>query len=325
MVTIALCAAVAMVVGGCGSSDDQSTSNAGGGSKTRTLRVATVAGVGSLPLRVAYEQGFFRKRGLNLKFTEGADIQTWVAGLGKAYDVSLVTPPILFAAAAKGVPINVISGVSVNTLQRPNQVLFTQKAISSYADLQGKKVGVPTLTGSSAQGVLYLVKHDGGDPAKVKLVQLQYPMEPIFEAGRVDAMVSQLPFWKTLKPGDGVQGEDVTAAAVKAASGGKVDTAVGGMYAASAEFAKSNPDVVKAWHDAMAEAVEYIRQNEAGARQILQSWLHLPAAVAKTTPLVGFDANVTASQLTPLMNISQDLGLLPKPPDATSLLAPSLR
>ena len=87
VVTFAVaCVAAAAVVTGCGGDDSGAASDAGTSTsgQTKTLRVAVVPGLGSLPLRVADEKGFFKKQGLELKLTEGADIPTWVAGLGRS-------------------------------------------------------------------------------------------------------------------------------------------------------------------------------------------------------------------------------------------------
>jgi NitT/TauT family transport system substrate-binding protein len=324
MVAISL-AALALLAG-CGS-DNKSESNTGGSTssapKTTQVRAAFTPGFGTLPVHVAAEKGFFKKHGLDVQLTEGLELPTYIAGLGRRYELAMSTSPIFLAAVQRGLKVKAISNMQYSDPQHPNSVVASKKPIASFKTLEGQRVGVPTLTGTSAESLRYLVKADGGDPAKVKFVETPFAtMGDQLKAGKVDAVVSAIPFYTVLKSQGYTIGPDVISKAVGKASDGATDSGTTAFFVSSDDYIQSNPDAIKAWRESLQEAIDYIDANEADARKILQTWLKLPAAVATSAPFPGLSVDLTGDDLAPFITISQDVGSLKgSPPDKNALVA----
>jgi ABC-type nitrate/sulfonate/bicarbonate transport system substrate-binding protein len=302
--------AAALALAACGgSSDSEESASAGGDTK---LRVANVAAFGTLPLHVAQKQGIFAKHGLEVEMTEGLDVAAWTAALGKQYDISFTTPPHFFAASSRGVGLSAVSHIMVVTNENPNAVLVTAKPITSLADLKGKTIGVPTLTGLAADALKYNLLAEGIEASDYKFVQVDYgSVADQLKTGRIFATVSPSPFFNQLKAsGYSLWPTDMTVQAAKAASDGKVQNAIGAFYNASSGWAEKNPEAVTAWRDSLQEAIEWIAANPDEARTELVDWLKLPAAVAQQTQLPEYAVDITADQLEPYATISRKTGAL---------------
>ena len=64
-------------------------------------------------------------------------------------------------------------------------------SIDSVAHLEGRTIGVPSLTGIIIDSLVYLLKRSGVERNEVKFVATPFPtMGDQLEAGRVDAVVS---------------------------------------------------------------------------------------------------------------------------------------
>lgn len=298
--------AAAATLTGCGGDDAETAAERGG---TPTIRVPYTPGFGTLPVHVADVKGFFRKNGISVKLSEGIQLPTYLQALGRQYDIVLATPAGLIAAADKGLDAVAVSHVQTVDDEHENQVLVSKEPVGSVAELEGKRVGVPTLTGTSALAVLYLAKQEGVDPKRIRLEQADFAsMADQLKAGRLDALVSAIPFYSALAEQGYVVGEDMVVQAVKLASGGKATTAIGGLFASSKAFVEQQPEAVKAWRASLREANEWIAANDAEARELLVSWLNVPESVARTAPLPGFEVDITAEDLAPFVEISRSVG-----------------
>lgn len=315
-------AAITMTVGavGCGS-DDSDTTSQGSSGGTPTGSVPFTAGFGTLPVHVADTQGFFKKNGLNVKLTEGLQLPTYVAALGRQYDIAMATPSGFLDAASKGLKVQAVSHVQVVDNAHKNQVIVTKGPVSSLAALKGKRVGVPTLTGASAQSLLYMAKQDGLEAKDLKLVQTDYPnMADQLKAGRLDATMSAIPFYSGLEADGYTVGADLMVDAVTAASKGETTAGIGALFAATPEYAAENPDVIEKWRASLDEANKWIAANEGKARELVKTWLKVPDAVAKTAPLPAFAVDITAKDIQPYVTIAESVGGLKPGLDVSKLV-----
>ncbi len=309
----------------CGSSDDDTTTAASGSNAAETtkLRVPFTAGFGTLPVHVAAQKGFFEKHGLDIELTEGLQLPAYLAAMGRQYDIVMATPAGLIDAASKGLKAQAVSHVQVVDDEHKNQVLVSKEPVESIASLKGKRIGVPTLTGTSALAVLYLMKEAGVDPKDVKLIQSDYPNMPDqLKAGRLDAVTSAIPFYSALEDEGYALGDDVTIKAVEQASNGATSQAIGALFVSSPTFVEQNQQAVEGFRAALADAIEWIGDNDAEAREMVESWLKVPAEVAKTAPLPGFGVDITAEELEPFVTISRSVGGLETELSATDLVWP---
>jgi ABC-type nitrate/sulfonate/bicarbonate transport system substrate-binding protein len=313
-----LAVVVTGLIAGCGSDGDTSTKAA---SSTPTVRVPYTAGFGTLPVHVADVKGFFKKQGLDVKLTEGLQLPAYIAALDRQYDMTMATPAGFLDAVNKGVDLVAVSHVQTSDPEHQNQVVVTKQPLGSLADLKGKRIGVPTLTGTSTQCLLYMLQQAGVSAKDVKLSAVEYPnMADQLKAGKLDAVVSAIPFYSALKAAGYSIGPEVVVDAVKAVTNGSNDQGIGALFASTRKYADAHPDVIRKWRAALEQADQWIAGNEQEARALVEQWLKVPAQVADTAPMPGFKVDITAQDLQPFATISEKIAGATKLPDAGSLV-----
>jgi len=182
----AAAAALLLAGAGCGQKDGAKASH------PREVRVildylpnAVHAG-----LYQAEAAGYYRDAGLDVRIeapTSTSDtLRLMAAGQAEFGIVSLLD---FVNVRAKGEPLKIVMALE----QRPLAAIFSLKkaGILRPRDLAGKLV---SLTGviSDEAGVKWMIKHDGGDPASVRLINIGFNSAQQVVAGNVDAAFG---FW----------------------------------------------------------------------------------------------------------------------------------
>lgn len=277
----------------------------------------------TLPVHAAISKGIFERNGLRVELTEGQDPALFTAGLAKGqYDLAMSVPTIVLVAAERGLDVQVVSRMQRSTPENPGGGWFTKdRSIDTFAKLKGKKIGVPALTGVITDSLVYLLKKNGVDRDEVKFVQMPFAtMGDQLKAGRVDAVVAGIPFSHKLAASGFRRHGDVVAAAVKDASGGRVNSGMTALFVSSSKFARENPDTIRAWRKSLNEAIDYLQSHEAEARRMLQTWLKMPPAVAESAPLPSWQVEITPQDLQPYVTISKAVGTIKSEPDVNKLV-----
>jgi putative hydroxymethylpyrimidine transport system substrate-binding protein len=134
--------------------------------------------------------GYFRDEGLNVRIdapTSSSDtLRLMAAGQAEFGLVSLLD---FLNVRAKGEPLKIIMAVE----QRPLAALIALKksGIDRPRDLGGRLVGTTGVVSDDA-GVRWMIKHDGGDPSSVRLINIGFNTAQEIIAGNVDAAFG---FW----------------------------------------------------------------------------------------------------------------------------------
>src|SRR5271166_4680973 len=134
--------------------------------------------------------GYYRDEGLNVRIdapTSSSDtLRLMAAGQAEFGLVSLLD---FMSVRAKGEPLKIIMAVE----QRPLAALIALKksGIARPRDLKGRLLGTTGVLSDDA-GVKWMVKHDGGDPASVQLINIGFNTAQEVIAGNVDAAFG---FW----------------------------------------------------------------------------------------------------------------------------------
>jgi len=146
---------------------------------------------------VALAKGYYARRGLAVqpRVPSGtADALKLVAqgsgDLAVSYEPTLLlareqSVPVIATAAIVQSPLNCVMSLQSSGITRPRQ-------------LAGKTVGVAGLD-SDYTDITAMVRHDGGDPAKVKTVNVGYGLLPQLLKGRVDAIEGVYWTWEALQ------------------------------------------------------------------------------------------------------------------------------
>jgi NitT/TauT family transport system substrate-binding protein len=165
----------------------------------------------SAPYLVALEAGYFKREGLEVSIEPsvgGPEPITRVATGTFDLAVADINALVRYRDQLPNAPVRAIFVVN----NYPTYAIVGRKSrgIASPGDLDGKKLGLPTLEQASAQWPIF-AKLNNIDPSKVTVVTVGVPVrEPMLAAGEVDAVAAQS-FGTPLALRDkGVPADDIT-------------------------------------------------------------------------------------------------------------------
>lgn len=139
-------------------------------------------------LYVAQEKGYFEEEGVkvNIQTPVNATDPINLAASGAITLGITYQPDVITARATQNIPVVSIASIVRSPL---NRVLFMPDAgIASPKDLEGKKVGYPGIPLNESI-ITAMVRNDGGDPAKVSLIDVGFTLGSSLVSGNVDAIV----------------------------------------------------------------------------------------------------------------------------------------
>jgi NitT/TauT family transport system substrate-binding protein len=267
---------------------------------------------------IAKDQGFFDKRGLDVDFVLAANGSVIVAAVvSDSAQIGTPSPSVFLQAVDGG--IDVVALTSTNAYPDPTKVgvlARNDSNIKGPADLIGKKVGVPGLGGFLDVVFRKWLGDNGIDTKKITFVETTFPqMSDILKAGNVDAVISVDPFLSRIidqKTGYFVDNYTKSLPAGTIAS----------VYISTRKWATANPDAVKAFQEAIVEAVAFAKTNEASARESLAKYTKLPPPVVASMVLPNLTARVTPDQLKFWIDVMKPMGMLTGSPDPDKIVAP---
>jgi NitT/TauT family transport system substrate-binding protein len=273
-----------------------------------------------LPLHIAKAQGFFAQNGLDVTLTEAANISDIPATLGRQFDVALGTATDLIRAGGAGVDVVQIAGNTISSSTNPFVKLIVKpdSGITDVTQLQGKKVGSPTLSGVIHAAVKYAVKQKGGDPSKVGGVEAPTPNLPDqLKAGQIDAVEALEPIASQL-----IKAGNVSIATPFDAIADPLAT---NFWLAQGSWATKNRPAVDRFVASMKQAQAFIDSNPAEARTILQQYTNLPQAVASTVPLPTYNFDIRTADLDTWVKVLRDIGDFNGQVDTRKLVLPAAK
>jgi NitT/TauT family transport system substrate-binding protein len=303
---------------GCGSSDSSGSDKAAASGGTTTVKVGLIPIVDVAPLYLGQQKGIYSKHGLKLEITTaqgGAAIVPGVASGQFQFGFSNVTS--LLIAQSNNVPVkavaNAIASTGVEGKDFSGLTVKKDSPIKSPKDLEGKKVAINTLKNINETSVRASVRKAGGDPDKVKFVELAFDQMPAaLDSGQIDAAQVVEPALATVKSQGG---REIASPLVDVAP----DLTVA-LYVASTRYAQQNPEVVKKFQDATAEALAYADAHPDEARQVVTTYTKIPAAVLEKVTLPKWPAEPNRASIEALMKLGEEDGLFKSTPDLDKLL-----
>ncbi|MEV2216761.1 ABC transporter substrate-binding protein [Streptomyces sp. NPDC050997] len=303
----------------CGSSGDSGTSGeAASSGGITTVKLGLIPIVDVAPVYLGQKKGFYEKHGLKLAISTaqgGAAIVPGVVSGQFQFGVSNVTS--LMVAQTNNVPVKAVTNASASTGVRGKDfnALMVKKGstIKSPKELEGKKVAINTLKNINETAVRAAVRTAGGDPDKVKFVELAFDQMPAaLDQGQVDAVCVVEPAAATVRSQGGVQ---IASPLIDIAP----DLTVA-LYFTSQQYLQKNPDVVKRFQEATAESLAYADAHPDEVRAIVTTYTKIPAAVLERVTLPKWPAEANRPSIEALAKLGQEDGLFKTAPDLDKLL-----
>lgn len=279
------------------------------------IRLVFVPATTGLLVNVAQEQGYFADNGLAVELTPATNISEIIPTLGQQVEISLGTATDLIRAADSGLDVVQILGNTNDTEDNPfvRVIVPADSGIESVADLAGKRVSSPTLSGVIHVATLYWAQQAGIDPDSIEGVQVPPPATvEQFNAGQVDAAEALEPFASALVGQGNVSiGDPFASIGLPLATN---------FWVANGEWAASNPEAVAAFKLSLEQAQAFVEANEEEARAILQGYTGMPDPVAAGVSLPTFNLEIRTDDLARWVDVLISLGEFEGEIDVTQLV-----
>lgn len=138
-------------------------------------------------LFVAEEKGYFKEQGLDVDIQMPADTNDplKLVAAGKI-DMAMSYQPQVVIARGEDIPVQSFAAVVRHPL---NQLMVpADSSVQSPKDLAGKMIGYPSLPIDEAI-INTMMKADGGDASKVKMVDVGWDLIPALATKKTDALI----------------------------------------------------------------------------------------------------------------------------------------
>jgi NitT/TauT family transport system substrate-binding protein len=270
---------------------------------------------------VAKDEGFFEKRGVDMDLILTANGSTTPAALvANSAQLGGPTPTVLLQANDGGLDLVIVAGCDVYPTAARNGVLARPGSnLQSARDLAGKKVGVPGFNGIIDVLTRKWVQSSGLDYRKVVFIEVMFPsMGDALKTGLVDSVALVDPFYSRLVDTKAGYAIGSYASIVPAGT-------MPVFYVSTRDWATRNPGALKAFRDALDEAVPFIDNpaNLARVRASLAKYTRLPPQIADTLAIPNNLTNrVKPEAITFWITLAREQGMIKGNPSPASLIAP---
>lgn len=268
---------------------------------------------------VAAEQGFFKKRGLDvepkfipLNSTIPAAIQSDSLQIGGP------TPSVFLQSVDGGLDQVVVAGggVTSKSITSFGLVARAGSGIKTAADCVGKKIGVPGLGAFLHVTFRAWLKSQGVDYKKVNFVEASIPQHgDLLRGGSLDAVVSADPFMSRIT--DSGAGYVVSYYSTFLPEGQPTI-----IYTAKRDWANKNAAAVRSFQQAIAEAATFMQnpKNNDAVRAAIGKYIKLPPEVLAKTQISPPAPVVTTKQLDYWVGLMKEQEMLKSTPNVAGLL-----
>jgi NitT/TauT family transport system substrate-binding protein len=282
-----------------------------------TVNVQDVAGIPYDYLRVGIYQGFFRRRGLDVKVQAaagGAVIVPAVLNGSIQFGGSNIVSTLL--AASRGLPLKMIAPGTFGGPKTPDWAAIVVKRdspIRSAKDLEGRTIAINTLRNIADVTAKASLEKRGVDSDKLRFTEVDFPqMHDALAAGRVDAAFIIEPFlYEARKAGDRV--------IVYPYHGTNPGMQIG-SYIAHEDLIRERPNVVTAFQRGLADTSRWIAKHRKATRRFLVVAAGLRRQTAERMVLPTWKTDVSMRSLQTASALMQKYGLLRSPVDLAKLI-----
>jgi len=308
-------ATAAAVLAACGGGAGEDTT---GGSGPDKVDVGVIPIVDVAPIYLGKDKGFFEDEGIDLSMETGQGGAAIVPGVASGqFQFGFSNLTSLMVAAEQGLGIKVVAAGNSTTGEVGKDfgavVVPGDSTIADAAALEGKTVAVNTLNNIGSTTINNAVRDAGGDPTKVKYVELAFPDMPgALAGGQVDAAWVVEPFL-TITQGQGA----------KPVVWNFAETDPNLMIAAyftSAEVLAEDADLVKRFTSALNKSLDYAQEHPDEARAIIQTYTELDADAAAKITLPKWSSTIDENSFAVLGDLAVTDGALKSKPDTGALL-----
>jgi NitT/TauT family transport system substrate-binding protein len=264
------------------------------------------------PVFAAKDKGFFEKRGLDVTLTRIPLASNIPAAIvSDSLQIGMGTGSMLVQTAEAGLGLVALNGAS--RFQKSNSIVSlvarSGANIRKPEDFKGKKVGVPGLN-SMLHVMFQKWLLDNKVPlSQVTMIEAPFPqMNDMLKGGTIDAAVAIEPFRARIVSGNtGYRVADYVTDIQ--------DNVLAAFWMAKADWAKANPQLVKAYREAYDEGLDWCVKNPEEAKQLQVKYLGFPSPV-----IPSYSSAINAKDLEIFEQAGRQVGMLRQPVDVSKLV-----
>jgi putative hydroxymethylpyrimidine transport system substrate-binding protein len=249
-----------------GNKDNQASTKKNSGSNQKVQKVTLMLdwypnAVHSL-LYAAKEKGYFKEQGLDVDIKMPADTNDPLKLVAaNQVDMAISYQPEVLVARGENIPVQSFAALVRHPL---NQLMVPANGpIKSPKDLAGKTIGYPSIPLDEAI-VQTMVKSDGGDPQKIKMVDVGWDLIPAMATKKTDALIGGYINHEKLL----LEKEGHPMLALNPKEYGVPDYYELVLVGSEKEL-KAKPDVFKKFMAAITKGQQYVQQNPEEGLSIL--------------------------------------------------------
>jgi NitT/TauT family transport system substrate-binding protein len=282
------------------------------------ISVAVIPIADCAPIYLGKAKGFFAKQNLEVTLsTQGGGAAIIPGVLSGQLQFGFSNIPSLLIAQTKGLQfIGIAPGASSSGIRGKDFsaiIVPADSPIKNAKDLVGKTVAVNNLNNIGDTSVRAGVRAAGGDPKKVKFIEVPFPDMPAAIANhRIEAGWVVEPFL-TIALSRGARVVDWNLVDVAP----KMMIAV---YFTTAKYAKDNADIVKRFKAAITESLAYAESHTDEVRQIIPTYTRITPEIAAKITLPHWPTEMNRQSTQVLADDALQDGLITRKADVGALL-----
>jgi NitT/TauT family transport system substrate-binding protein len=282
------------------------------------ISVAVIPIADCAPIFLGKQKGFFTKQNIDLDLSTaggGAAIIPGVISGQMQFGFSNISSMMI--AQTKGLNLVGVAPGASSTGEAGKDfaaiIASGDSPLKSAKDLEGKTVAVNNLNNIGDTGVRAAVRAAGGDPTKVKFIEIPFPDMPAALADRrIEAGWIVEPFLTIARD-----------RGAKVVSWNLLDVSPKMMiavYFTSEKYAKENPDMVKRFKTAITESLAYADSNPDEVRKMIPTFTRITPEIAARINLPKWPTEMNRQSSAVLAELALKDGLVTKKPDIAALL-----
>lgn len=283
------------------------------------LKVATLKQASLTNAFVAKQQGMFQKHGVDVELVEfRSGNEAIAAQRGGHVDIILSIPGTAMAANEKGFDLVLTGQNETSKATSPDSgalLVLKDSPIAAVKDLEGKRIALSNLRSQKHVAVQKVLKNAGLDPAKAQFIELPYNNHAdALKAKQIDVSASLDPWTTQMR----------TSGLARVLAWDYVESVPEqpiGAWFVRAEFAKRNKEAIDKFNAAIRESIDFMRADEARARQMVSSYTGLALDAMKEMPINNWSYRINPARWQATADMMHEFGGLAKPHKAEEYLS----
>ena len=274
------------------------------------VRVGVLKVAGQTNAFAAQQQGFFKKRGLDVELIYIRSGSEGVSAMqGGSLDMIISIPSFGIVANERGLNLVVVlqNQIAATTPPDSGAVLVAKdSSMRSPEELKDKVIGINALHAQEVVSAQHVIRKVGVTKDRIKYVEVPYAaMGDVLKRGDVAAVVAVEPFVTTIQ-------QRGVGRVIAWAYHDAIPAQPTGAYFAKRAWVEANLKSIEEYSAAIDEANTYLLADHKRARALVSQFTGLSPELVEAMPMIGWSTKVDPAKWAALIAMLKDEGELEK-------------